>query len=90
MSGAERWTKGDEKQEGVKLARPPDYRKYRLSGKEWLRFFDHRNSGKRALCLYLLPKSGCIFSVSACSFFIIPFIEKRPEKRADPSADPSV
>ena len=80
MSGAERWTKGDEKQEGVKLARPPDYRKYRLSGKEWLRFLTI-GIAVNGLCAYTFYRNLAAFFLFLPAVFIIPFIRKKDLKK---------
>ena len=80
MPGAERWTKGDEKQEGVKLARPPDYRKYRLSGKEWLRFLTI-GIAVNGLCAYTFYRNLAAFFLFLPAVFYYPIYKKKDLKK---------
>ena len=80
MPGAERWTKGDEKQEGVKLARPPDYRKYRLSGKDWLRFLTI-GIAVNGLCAYTFYRNLAAFFLFLPAVFYYPIYKKKDLKK---------
>ena len=67
---------GIKKQNGTNRARPPDYRKYRLSSKEWLRFTIFGVIAD-VLCAYTFYRSMAAFFLFLPAAFYYPFYKKK-------------
>ena len=67
---------GIKKQNGTNRARPPDYRKYRLSSKEWLRFTIFGVMAD-SLCAYTFYRSIAAFFLFLPAAFYYPFYKKK-------------